>query len=527
MGEQDNRDEGSETGGEPPPAKDTGDAQAPAGPAASNNRSVERIASIASTLLVVAIVGMLNYLAYRHYGRVDWTSQSLFTLSEKSEKVVAELVSDVDIYVFLSQGEPQFEETKELLKRYRDASERVRVHHVDPDREAGEFQVLAQRFNIQARATMQGVEADVAAVVTLDDKRWHIPRNDLIGWSIGPMDGKEEINVKAEQAITGAIVQVTQGRATKVCVTAGHGEWSLDEAAERPLALLTELLKYDNIEWEELKTLGKKEVPEGCDALLVLGPTRPFSDPEAQLLSSYLKGGGNLMLALNPVIERDDINSTGLEGMLLEHGVTLDRSLVLELDAERLLAPTPVQFLSADFGDHPTTRAVIGRGAVLVTMSRSLRTTGNAPHLDVLLRTSEKAFGATDISRVMKEGEEPAAGPGDLKGPLDLAYALRVGVDPDEIDETPGGRLIVIGDSELVAGPPLQAPELANADLASAWIGWLTQREALIAIPPKTVSSRNILFTQDSLMGLFLRVVLLLPGAALFMGIAIWLSRRA
>ena len=49
----------------------------------SERRTLERITASASTLLLVAILAMVNYLAFRHYKRFDWTSQGIFTLSPK------------------------------------------------------------------------------------------------------------------------------------------------------------------------------------------------------------------------------------------------------------------------------------------------------------------------------------------------------------------------------------------------------------------------------------------------------------
>jgi hypothetical protein len=369
----------------------------------------------------------------------------------------------------------------------------------------------------------------VAAVVAKGDETWHVGREDLVGFDYGPMDGEEELNVKAEQALTGAIVQVQSGRATKVCVTEGHGEWSLDEAAppERSLQSLKTGLRHDNIEWKALATLGKEKVPEDCDAVLVLGPQRAFSEAEAKLIVDYVKQGGNALLALEPVIEHDTVRPTGFESALSDLGVRVDPSLVIELDPDRLLTPNTIEFVTTDFGDHVTTRPLVGAARVLIPMARSLSTLGANPELEVLLRTSDKAFAATDISRIMTGDGEPERGPDDIAGPIDLAYALRVGVDPDELDPKPGGRLVIVGDSDFVSGPLLEAPELANFHLASAWIGWLTEREALIEIPPKKVKTGSIVFTQEDLMGLFFRVVVLLPGAALLLGIAMWLNRRA
>jgi ABC-2 type transport system permease protein len=491
-------------------------------------RALEQAAVSASGLLVMAIVLMVNYLAFRHYKRMDWTAEALFTLSPKSLTVLRGLQQDVELYLFLSQGEPSFENTDELIKRYKAASPHLKTHYVDPDRNPSEFKLLAQRFGVQQGATASGeARADLAAVVVRGTKNWHINREDLVGWEMGGGAEQAELNVKAEQALTGAIVQVMSGRPTKVCVTKGHGEWALEEGNERSLASLKNGLRHDNIEWQAFETLGKKLVPADCDALFVLGPQRAFADSEAQLVLDYVKQGGNALLALDPVIEHDEIQPTGFEDPLKGVGVRLDRSLAIELDQEHLLSPNTIEFMVTGFGDHATTRALKDRGRVVVAIARSLSVLEHSDKIEVLLRTSDKAFGATDIAHVGGGDKEPARSASDIAGPLDLALAVRAYDEADAAKKKLGGRLIVVGDSDFLQSSLLEAPELANFHLASAWTGWLTQREALIEIAPKKIKGGNIVFTQDTLWALLFRVGVLLPGAALLLGVAVWFNRRS
>lgn len=495
-------------------------------------RAVDQIAGGASTLLVLAIVAMANYLAFRHYARFDWTREGIYTLSPKSLEVLRTLDRDVEVFLFLSRSESGFQETDELLQRYRAASPRLSVRYVDPDREAAEFQVLAQRFGVLAGVLADTGEAraDVAAVVASGEKNWHVDRDDLVSWHPGGFGGDEgatpAVQVKAEQALTGAIVQVTSGRPTKICVTRGHGEVGLEDQEERTLAALKLGLRHDNLEWEAFDTLGKTTMPDGCDALFVVGPVQAFSEGEAALVRTYLEGGGSALLALDPVVEHDEIQPTGLEGMLDALGVRLDKALALELDSEHLLGPNTVEFLVTAFGDHPTTRLLAGRAVVLVALARPVTLSRNDGRGEILLRTSDKAFGETALAQVLAAAE-PARGEGDLAGPLSLAVALQVGGDPDAAEQKPGGRLVVVGDSDWLLGRALEAPELANFHLASAWTGWLTEREALIEIPPKKVSRGEAFFTQGDLDALKWKVGVFIPGAVLILGFAVWFNRRA
>ena len=157
-----------------------------------SRRVLERVATSGSSLLVLAIVLMVNYLAFRHYKRFDWTSVGMFTLSDKSVKVMRGLSQDVDIYLFLSQGEPAFENTDELIKRYKAVSDHVKAHYVDPDRQPQEFKMQAQRFGVLGGMTDTGqARADVAAVVAIGEKNWHVSRDDLSGWDMGGADRRD------------------------------------------------------------------------------------------------------------------------------------------------------------------------------------------------------------------------------------------------------------------------------------------------------------------------------------------------
>lgn len=496
----------------------------------SRRRLTTRALGGVSSLLLLCIVLMANYLGFRHYKRFDWTGQGLFTLSDKSKSIVRALGSDVDIYLFLSTNEGNFAETEELLKRYQAVSSHVRIHRIDPDREPAKFQMLAQRFGLGATLLESGeFGVDVAAMVTSGNRKWSIKRDDLVGFGSGMPgeDGSERVDVKAEQALTGAIVQVTGGRATKLCLTKGHDEWPLEGGDGRSIAPLKEALRHDNIEWEDFDTLGKTSVPKGCDAVLVIGPKRAFSEGEARLIGEYLRKGGKVLLTLDPVLERDQIQATGFEDMARQFGISIDRSLLVEPNKERLVSSSTLEFLVTDFGEHEITRAMVGRGRVLMALVRSVRPTQQSG-AEVLMRSSAESFAKLEIAE-LQPGAEPVKGDRDLGGPAPLGVIAQIPPASDAGGEknSKSGRLLVIGDSDWLQGALLGSPELANYHLASACIGSIAERKALVEIPAKKARAGSAMFTQSDLSGLFFRVVVILPAVALLLGIIVWIKRRS
>lgn len=484
------------------------------------------------TVLALALFAMVNYLSIRHYKRWDWTTQGLYTLSGRTVQVLHQLPARVEIDVFLSESEQGFAELKELVERYRAVKNSLVVHYIDPDRQPEEYQKYAQRFDLQAGVTQAGtVISDVAAVAAFRDKKWSIARNDLISIdpeSLGANGASEpRIDVKAEQALTGALVQVTSGRATRICVTQGHGEWTLDDAQSRSLGAFRDELHRDNIEMTSIDTLSNAHVGQGCDAVFVVSPVQPFNEQEQKALHDYVTGGGSLLVAADPVIDHDSFRPTGLENALAEFGVALRADQVVETDGGHRFGGNEgfPEFMANDFGPiphHPTTDLLAkGGGRIVFNVARSV-TPDASKHASVLVQTTAQAHVRTTISET---GEATRSGP----IVLGAAVSLKTPTADDATSPvtSPGSRVAVLGDADLFDPRLLGSEFTMNYAFLSSLTGWLTQREALISIPPKKMNARPAVLTEDDLAGLAFRVLVLLPLSVMLAGFAVWWQRRS
>lgn len=503
---------------------------------ATAHRSEARIYAVAGILLVCCIVMMANYLAFRHYRRWDWTTEQRFTLSPRSIQVMHELGADLDVYLLLSDGEPNYQDIRELLDRYRAESNHLQLHFVDPVRSPAEYRTLADRYGLGEAAFGDGmVGADSAVLMVSGDRHWTITRDDLVAIQFDAADpSASRIDTRAEQAISGGIVEVTLGRRTKVCLTEGHGEWSRSGGSERNLSVLETELRRENVELEGFRTQGAARVPEGCDALFVVGAVQAFTTEEATLLRDYVRGGGNLFVAADAELDRGEVRRTGLEEVLRDFGVRLDRAVVLEMDASHLQPgqPDPAgPFYVTDYGEHEVTRSLSGSTRPSVFwVARPVRPV-DGTSATTLFSTSASSFAEFDVAALINS-REPQRDDADLPGPVSLAVATRVERDgaadaAEATESSRGGRVVVVGDAEFLRGDALQALEVANFDLASAIVGWLTAREALIAIPARDQQAQPIRMSADDAWNLGARVVVLMPLAMVFLGFAVWWSRRA
>lgn len=500
-------------------------------------RRERRLYSVLGALLVACIVMMGNYLAFRHYKRWDWTSEQRYSLSERSIQVVQELDRDIDVYFFLSEGESRYTDVRELLDRYRAESSRIQVHFVDAVRQRSEYEILADRYNLgRAQFADGSIGSDAALLLVAGERRWTITRDDLITIDVdGASDDMPRLDMRAEQTITGGILEITMGRRTRLCLTQGHGEWSIDGGSERNLTVFRDEMRRENLELETFVTRGAREVPEDCDVLYVVGPIQPFTREEAALIRDYVRRGGNLFVAADAEIERGDLRPTGLEDVLRDLGVRLDRALVLEFDPTHLMPgqPDPVgPILVTDYGDHPVTRALrmLSRPTAF-WMVRPVRPVEEG-RATVLASTTEQSYAETNIEGLVATSE-PRRDADDLAGPVPIAVAAQLEPDLTQRDEDGerrlrrGGRVVVTGDAEFLRGEALSALQVANLEFATSIAGWLSSRDALITIPPRQGRQNPVQLAQDDVWNLGFRVLVLMPLAVALLGLAVWWNRRS
>ena len=491
-----------------------------------------RLNLLLTAVLGLVVVVLVNYLSARHYKRWDWTTHGLFTLSDRSEQALRELEQDVQIYVFLGRDEQDFADVETLLEEYKAVTKHITVEWVDPDRDRARYQVLADKFGIDSWLAGEVTLSQVPVVVTSGDRKWKVERHQLIVEDFETFEDADghKLDLQSERALTGAILEVTTGEPTKVCVAAGHGEWEVGAYGERSLDAVARELEWEKIEVEPFEVRAD-DVPESCDALFVVSPQRPFSAEEVAVVDRYLVSGGNVLLAFDPVLKKEALTPTGFETSLEQRGILVGENLVIENDTAQQLPGNPGDlFLATNLGTHRLVDTIRKRGGgILLAVARSVDA-ADGSDTEVLFRTSPNAVAETDLSRAIDP--EANGGPTPPSAvPLAVAweYVAPLGDDlkPVEAEGPTPGRLLVVGDTDWMAIELLDNPQLSNIDFLSSTAGWLTQREALINIAPRKTNARAVIMSDADLQNLLFRVVVLLPLAAFIAGFGVWWSRRS
>lgn len=469
-----------------------------------------RVSSTAvATLLVVALVGMINWLGYRHYLRSDWTKSQVYSLSDKTKSILKTVNTDVAVVVFMTPATPLFTETKELLSRYAGACRHLKVEFIDPDRDPLRTQQLAKQYGVAAANTVVFAAGGRTKYVTSDQ----LAEYDYSGMQFG--QGPKLKSYKGEEQFTSAILGVVNPKVPKVYFVTGHGELDPEGFEAEGLSQLKTALERDNLAVEKTALLSGS-VPGDCDLLVIAGPQAPYTAAEITALRGYLDHGGRALVLLDPVLGGRQ-RPSGLEEFLLPYGVKVGNDLVLD-PARRLPFFDLSAVYASEFRSHPVVSSMQGL-SVLLPVARSVTTTTAAGATSSqLLVTSPEGWGETDIQAILArkpiDKDEK-----DTQGPVSLAVAAQ-----SEKERETGWRLVVVGDSDFASNG--QIANAGNLNLALNAVNWLVKREEALGIAPRSPEQVHLYLSAAQMRTVALVSLAGLPLAAIVAGVVVWWRRR-
>lgn len=468
-------------------------------------RLFRRILSSVNLLVLLACLFSLfifiNYIANRRYTRMDFTKQKISRLSDRTLEILKTLDGPVKVIVFYQPSHRLFQLVKDQMDEYAHQSERIKVEYLDPDQDLARAKQLVQEFQIQ--------DTNIV-VISSGTRHKYLSDTDLADYDVSSMQFGGEMRVaafKGEDAITSAILSVTQATSPLVWVTTGHGEKSIDVEEGAGASTFKKALEQQNLLVQSATLAEHVTVPADVKAIVIAGPTHRFSDAEIKLLGEYFDQGGRALILLDPMTD------TGLEPLLLKWGVALSQDIVVDPRA-RIPFVSAANLLVATYTDHP----IVAKMKTLLTMfplARSVRPVESEPEgvtVTSLAMTSPDGWGETQTStETFEKGDQ------DIPGPVAVAVAI-------ERELPQKTRLVVIGDSEFMMDA--QIDNAGNRDFTLGAMFWLTEQERLIGIGPKVVQHTKLNLTAQQLTGVFWFSFLGLPLFCGLLGAAVWWVRR-
>ncbi|MCX6550997.1 MAG: Gldg family protein [Acidobacteria bacterium] len=440
-------------------------------------RGVFVINSIISTLLLVAILGLVNAAVGLRAITFDWTEAGRNTLTAESKTILQHLAKDIVLKQFGRTHDPGVDR---MLAAFAAENRRVRVSFVDIDS------------------------------APQDVKKYGVSRPSTVVAEAGTLFRK--IEKVTEPALVTAMLQVTSTNESLVCFATGEGEHGLADASAQGLSGLAAVLAASNYKPERV-TLVQGDVPQFCSALVIAGLPGGIAGEALGRVEQYLVRGGRVALLVDPPVDRTVVDYLQQRGIGVGQGVIIETS-----SAGRAVGAGPENPFALVYHEHPITRGfeqrtIFGKAVPLSITKRDF------PELKSVASTGTTAFERVDLMSQSTDFHEGR----DRRGPFDLALALAMPRGARD-GNLPEPRLVVVGDSDFLANGLITWP--ANRDFGLRIIAWLVGEEEAHVVRVDERQNRRIAMTEQGRMTMYLVNMGLLPLLPLLAGIVHFFRSR-
>ena len=476
--------------------------------------------ALASFILIA-----VNGYAYKHFHRFDFSRDRRYALTQRTKQFLNTLTKPVKLIVFMNpQTSPLQVDAANLVEEYRLAQPKeISIEQVDPLRNVTRASEVTSKYKLTQQENVIIVDGgDNHTKIITEDKLAEVDRT---GAEYG--QPPQITGFTGEQAITSALLEVTEGKKSVVYYAQGHGEQAV--GADKPLTTLNTLFDSDHLATAEINLLNVEAVPADAGMVVFFGPKYDLSEREVKLLADYWDKGGRIMVLLNP-----DAATPHLAGFLNTVGIKADDDRLI---GARRLAGNVMGIMRDSYlnavGGTPIAQSLAGITMVFpgATQSLTLNAQSVAPanvHVEPLLQALDGFWGETDYKNIeddIQNGKGVYYDEGkDKASPLYVAASVQKGALGDKRVQTNAARMIVIGNSIFVENKSF-TEESAGFFLSS--VNWLLEREALIGIPPKQIKTTSLSLTDPQIQTMFWACVLAIPAFCLVLGVMVWWRRRA
>lgn len=443
------------------------------------------------TVIVIALVVVVNMVFNKLDLSTDLTSDSLFTLTKDSRKVLKDVKDDITIYYMVAKGEEQ-DYIQRVIKQYNKISDHIKVVTKDPV----VYPNFSKKYVDDAVSDNDVIVVDettgAAKYVSCDDMLYQ----DQYSYYTS---GSSEQYLDVEGQVTSAIQNVLSTDKKKIYVVTGHDEQSISDS-------LSKTLEKMNVDVQDISLVTQKKVPDDCSLLIEYGPQSDLRDSEKTVIMDYLKKGGTAIL-MPGYVEKETPN---IDEILDYYGMSIQKGIIYEGVGHyenylNWIVPTinTDADVMSKFGDKDY--VVIGSSqGIKEQKSSSLR---NGLKLTDILTTSKQSLLKKDPSSQNTDKEK-----GDLDGPF------ATGVYAEETLGEGTTKLTVIATNEV--------QDNLMENVISGMLGDSKDGTAATSIEAKSLSYSTITMSAGSAILWSIVLVILVPVGLLLAGFAIWFTRR-
>ncbi len=456
------------------------------------------------TIVVLALVVIVYLVTIDKNKKFDLTAEKRFTLSEQTQKILSRLNGPVNAYAFYSKQMDK-RSVSDLLGQYHYLDKDFNFEVVDPDLNPG----IVEKMGVKEYGEL------------------------LIKYG-----GKTEKAKSAnEEGITNALIKLSQTSVKKVYFIKGHGEKSIEDYGNNGYDRISQAIKAENFEVDQILLLRAEKVPDDCSVLIAAGPKNDYEQHEIDLIDQYVQSGGRVLFLLDPDEGQNHLNKIAL--LLEKYGLLLGNDVIID-PLSRVLSGDYFMPVINDYTYSPITK-----NFSLATFLRVARSIGvkDSPGKNIMTRivarTGESSWAETNVRDLFQKQKAKFDKGIDQKGPVSImAYATITLKDQKSAaasskasegtdtasDKNKEAIVLAIGDSDFISNSMYQTQ--GNKDLFLNTLNYLSDRGELISVRPKQQESVYLTMTAKQGRTAFFITVLLIPLFVIAIGIYTTVQRR-
>jgi ABC-2 type transport system permease protein len=475
------------------------------------------------TVLVLAVMVMVNYLAAQFFHRFYLSSQTRITLSSRTLTILHSITNEmtVTLYYDTRDADNFYSTLKALADEYHAANGNITVRTVDYERDPGEAEKVKEEYNLPGAADSPNAPPSKDLVIfSCGNHHDYVPGEAIVKYQLQqlPPDEakpkelqfrKKPVAFNGEIMFTSKLLALAHTEPLRAYFLQGHGESSLSDNTDFGYAKFGLALAQNDLLTTNLELLGDSDVPMDCNLLIIAAPIKALDGSELQKIDRYLAQGGRLLVLFN---YQSRNLSTGLEPILQRWGLNVVPGYVKDPQSSIGDQVVVVRNFNPKSFVNPLTQL-----AVEMVMPRPIfkmdwaNPPANPPQVDELAASSEHST---------LEGD-PAAAP--------RSYPLIAAVQEKPVAgvTNPRGntRIVAAGDSVFLDNQVIDAA--ANRDFVNYAVNWLLDRQELLAgISAQPVTEFRLAITQKQGQHLDWLLLGAFPGGVMVFGWLVWLVRR-
>ena len=489
--------------------------------------------SLIQILLLLLLLGGLNYLSSFHFLRKDLSRDGNYTLSNATRRylesdAIQKREKPVKWIMAFRRSSPFYERVRALAEDYtRLSGGKVELEILDPLRSPDRTQQVTAAYDISLVRDLLLIDArpDESAVTAQEqggtralNPNVKIVVADEMVVHTTYHGQRRPTGFKGEDLLTARLVEAIEGRPRKMLFLSDKSRIDA-EGEESSWKSLEENLRLQNIQLTAMELAGMKDIPEDAEGIALIAPRYDFTDEEIAVLERYWQRPRAALLVLLKANE----TPAKLRAFLRTNGVTPQRDRVIAREGGRIVTHARGTYTyGVDFLSDLALQSALFNGA-----TSSLEVREGAEDLMTrkitpfgLIRGAEGFWGETKFG----EGDpvfEPAE---DSKPPLYLAASVTRGDENSDSAANETSRMIIVANTDFL-DPTRQRTE--NVDFLASSVNWLVGRKSLTGTGPRSIGTYMLPLLDSQVQFINRANLFFMPAALLIIGAFVWSSRRA